>query len=90
MATKLFFRVAVTKVIAVELDPEKLDAEFWDEFNETITDRGGPDDAYLAKHIAWNFVQGGTDFVEGVGPLSEMNVTAREIDSDVTIEARKP
>lgn len=86
MMTKKIYDVSVTKIIRVELDEGKLDAEFWDEFNETIADRGGPDDAYLAKHIAWNFVQGDTDFVEGVGPLSEMNIKAREIDADMESE----
>ena len=85
MATK-HFTVSVTKVIAVEFDTEKLDDEFWDEFNSTIQDRGGPDIEYLAEHAAWNFVQGSEDFIEGIGPLDEMNIRLREIDSDVAVE----
>ncbi len=80
------YTVAVTKYIDVVLDPEKLDAEFWEEFNSTITDRGGPDNKYLAKHIAWNIVQGEDVFVEGVGDLKEMNISAVENGSDVSVE----
>lgn len=86
--SKQFFLVAVTKVITVEFDDTKLDAEFWDEFNSTIQDRGGPDIEYLAEHAAWNFVQGSEDFIEGIGSLDEMNITIREIDSDVRLEAQ--
>lgn len=84
--SSLTYHVAVTKIIEVTLDTDKLDAEFWDEFNSSITDRGGPDNDYIAEHIAWNYVQGAEDFVEGVGPLKEMNITVREVDSDVEIE----
>ena len=82
------YLVAVTKYIEVRLDPSKLDAEFWDDFNSTITDRGGPDEEYLAEHIAWNFVQGDQYFIEGVGDLNEMNITVIEEDSDVQSEER--
>lgn len=85
---KQSFRITVTKIIVVDLDTDKLDTEFWREFNETITDRGGPDNEYLAEHIAWNYVQGSDDFVEGVGPLKEMNIAVREVDSDVEVEDR--
>lgn len=84
MATKTY-RVAVTKVIAVTLDLDKLDAEFWHDFNTGISDRGGPDTDYLAKHAAWNFVQGDTEFIEGIGPLKEMNVKISEVDSETEI-----
>ncbi|MFC3206824.1 hypothetical protein [Aquamicrobium soli] len=84
--SKQTYRVAVTKIIEVTLDLAKLDAEFWDEFNSSITDRGGPDLDYIAEHIAWNYAQGAEDFVEGVGPLKEMNITVHEVDGDVEIE----
>lgn len=88
--SKQCFDVAVTKTIRVELDTAKLDAEFWNEFNTIITDRGGPDNEYLAEHIGWNFVQGDEKFVEGVGLLSEMNITAREIESEVAANETDP
>lgn len=78
------FSVAVTKYIDVTLDTDKLDADFWEEFNSMITDRGGPDNEYLAEHIAWNFVQGDDEFVEGVGDLKEMNISVAEAGSDVS------
>ena len=80
------FSVAVTKYIDVTLDTDKLDADFWEEFNSMITDRGGPDNEYLAEHIAWNFVQGDYEFVEGVGDLKEMNISVAEAGSDVSSE----
>ncbi len=82
------YSVAVTKYIDVTLDTDKLDADFWNEFNSLITDRGGPDNEYLAEHVAWNVVQGYDDFVEGVGDLKEMNITASETGSDVSVEVR--
>jgi len=86
MAEKTF-RVAVTKYLEVRLNTEKLDAEFWHDFNTSITDRGGEDFEYLAEHAAWNYVQGDTVFIEGIGPLDEMHVFIAEVDSDVTVEA---
>jgi len=86
MMTKKKFRVNVTKTIEVEFDLAKLDDEFWNDFNTSIYDRGGPDIDYLAEHAAWNYVQGDTDFIEGIGPLKEMNITIAEVDSDVTID----
>lgn len=83
--SKQSFQVAVTKFVSVEFDTEKLDAEFWGEFNDTITDRGGPDIEYLAEHVAWNFVQGDAQFIEGIGPLANMNVKVSEIDSEVDV-----
>ena len=82
------YSVAVTKYIDVTLDTDKLDADFWKEFNSLITDRGGPDNEYLAEHVAWNVVQGYDDFVEGVGDLKEMNITTSETGSDASVEAR--
>lgn len=82
------YSVAVTKYIDVTLDTDKLDDDFWKEFNSLITDRGGPDNEYLAEHVAWNVVQGYDDFVEGVGDLKEMSITASETGSDVSVEAR--
>ncbi|KAB2693362.1 hypothetical protein [Brucella intermedia] len=82
------FSVAVTKYIDVTLDTDKLDADFWEEFNSMITDRGGPDNEYLAEHIAWNFVQGDDEFVEGVGDLKEMNISVAEAGSDVSSEVQ--
>ena len=71
-----------------DLDTDKLDADFWEEFNSMITDRGGPDNEYLAEHIAWNFVQGDDEFVEGVGDLKEMNISVAEAGSDVSSEVQ--
>jgi len=85
---KQTFSVAVTKYIDVTLDTDKLDADFWEEFNSMITDRGGPDNEYLAEHIAWNFVQGDDEFVEGVGDLKEMNISVAEAGSDVSSEVQ--
>lgn len=82
---KRVFKVSVTKFVSVEFDTDKLNDEFWREFNETIYDRGGPDIEYLAEHVAWNFVQGDDRFIEGIGPLDEMNVSVREIDSEVDV-----
>lgn len=85
--TKQRFEVSVTKILTVEFDVSKLDDEFWEEFNGSISDRGGPDVEYLAKHAGWNFVQGDEDFIEGIGSLDDMNVVIREIDSNVEVEA---
>lgn len=79
------FEVSVTKTLSVEFDTDKLDDEFWRDFNSSISDRGGPDLEYLAEHAAWNFVQGEERFIEGIGPLDEMGVKIREIDSDVEV-----
>lgn len=84
------YRVAVTKFISVTLDMDKLDAEFWRDFNSSIDDRGGPDPDYLAEHAAWNFVQGDDDFIEGIGPLDEMNITIREVGNEAEILDRSP
>lgn len=77
------FKVEVTKYITVSFDDSKLDDQFWEEFNSTISDRGGPDLYYLAEHAAWNFVQGDSEFIEGIGPLKEMNISISETGSDV-------
>lgn len=77
------FKFAVTKFVEVTIDTDNFDEEFWNDFNSSITDRGGEDFEYLAEHIAWNHVQGDTVFVEGVGNLLEMGVKSREYDSDV-------
>lgn len=90
MAMKKTYRVAVTKFISVTFDLDKLDAEFWHDFNTSIDDRGGPDPDYLAEHAAWNFVQGDTQFIEGIGPLDEMNITISEVDSDTEIVGEEP
>lgn len=82
--SKQAFQVAVTKVLSVVFDTDKLDADFWADFHASITDGADIDD--LAKHAAWNYVQGYDDFIEGIGDLKEMNVVIREIDSDVEIE----
>lgn len=79
------FEVSVTKIISVRFDTEKLDDEFWTDFNTSITDRGGPDIEYLAEHAAWNFVQGDTRFIEGIGDLREMNIIIDEIDREVEV-----
>lgn len=84
--SKQTFRVSVTKIVSVEFDTDKLDAEFWHDFHTSITEGADIDD--LAKHAAWNFVQGAYDFNEGIGDLREMNVVIREIDSEVEIEDR--
>jgi hypothetical protein len=86
MATRSF-KVSVTKVLTVTFDEAKLDDQFWREFNESITDRGGPDIEYLAEHAGWNHVQGDTQFIEGIGPLKEMGVQISEVDSEVEVEA---
>lgn len=81
------FEVSVTKILTVEFDTVKLDDEFWEDFNGSITDRGGPDIEYLAEHAGWNFVQGAENFIEGIGSLGDMNVVIREIGSNVEVEA---
>lgn len=73
-------RFEVVKLIEVTIDEGKLDAEFWEDFNNSITDRGGPDPDYIGEHVAWNYVQGAYYFVEGVGNLAEMNIQVREVD----------
>lgn len=82
------FAVIVTKWLSVEFDTEKMDAEFWKDFNESISDRGGEDYEYLAEHAAWNFAQGEEMFIEGIGDLREMGVVIRENDSEVEVESR--
>jgi hypothetical protein len=71
----------VVQTIEVVIDESKMGAEFWDDFNKSITDRGGPDPDYICEHIAWNYAMGAERFVEGVGDLKEMNVRVREIES---------
>lgn len=82
------FVVSVTKWLSVEFDTEKMDEEFWDDFNNSISDRGGKDYEYLAEHAAWNFAQGEEMFIEGIGNLREMGVVIRENDSEVEVESR--
>jgi len=84
--SKLTFNVRVTKVIEVTFETDYLTDEFWDDFNSSISDRGGPDPEYLAEHAAWNFVQGDERFIEGIGPLKEMEIVIRETDSEVDVE----
>lgn len=86
MMGKKTFVVAVTKIVQVEFDTDKLNTEFWHDFNTSISDRGGPDLEYLAEHAAWNFVQGEERFIEGIGPLNEMNIKITETDSDISVE----
>lgn len=81
--TKRAFAVEVTRSYIVEFDTDKLDDEFWAEFNSTITDRGGEDLPYLAEHAVWNFMQGDTEFIEGIGDLKEAGVVISEDQSDV-------
>jgi hypothetical protein len=78
------YSVDVVTTYRVEIDDEKIDADFWREFSETITDTGGPDLDYLVEHIAWNVSRGEWRFVEGVGDLKEMNITCDESDCEVT------
>ena len=84
--TRKAYRVFVTKTIEVSFDMDKLDDEFWSDFNSSIDDRGGPDPEYLAEHAAWNYAQGDHDFIEGIGDLTEMGVRITETDSDVEVE----
>lgn len=81
------YRVEVTHFVKVTLDLEKLDDQFWQEFNSTIDDRGGPDPDYIAEHVAWNHVQREDDFVEGVGSLKEMNIKVHTFDTEVDVES---
>lgn len=78
------FQVAVTKIVEVEIDTEKLDAAFYHDFHTSITD--GADEEDIVRHIAWNYVQGDDRFIEGIGDLKEMNVAITEVDSDVDIQ----
>lgn len=81
------YRVFVTKTIEVSFDMDKLDDEFWSDFNSSINDRGGADPEYLAEHAAWNYSQGDHDFIEGIGDLTEMGIRIAETDSDVEVES---
>lgn len=78
------FQVAVTKIVEVEIDTDKLDEEFYTDFHTSITD--GADEADIVRHIAWNYVQGDDRFIEGIGDLKQMNVVVTDVDSDVDIQ----
>lgn len=86
--SKKRFEVVVTKYVSVEFETDNFDEEFWNDFNTSISDRGGEDYTYLAEHAAWNFVQGEETFIEGIGDLGEMGVRMREVDSEVDVNAR--
>jgi hypothetical protein len=86
--TKKRFEVSVTKIVLVEFETDNFDEEFWEDFNTSISDRGGEDFTYLAEHAAWNFVQGEETFIEGIGDLKEMGVKLAEIDNEIDVYAR--
>jgi len=89
--------VEVVHKVKVTLDTEKLTQDFCDQFNETINYFGDADDDLNevveehAKHLATLYSNGAIydipgstqdqQFVEGYGPLGEMNIS---IEGDVS------
>lgn len=84
---KKSFEVAITKTLRVEFDSTKLTDEFWRDFNEMISDRGGPDIEYLAEHVGWNYVQGYEKFIEGIGEIKEMGISIEERSDGVEVQS---
>ena len=86
------FSVEVTVSVDVTLDETKFTPEFFEEFNDSITDWGDDLEEH-AKHLAWVHATGVEDlayvsrapFVEGYGPVDEMGIQAvtRDTETDV-------
>lgn len=83
--TKRTFQIAVTKFLQVEVETDKLDAEFFADFQQSITHYDTVEQ--IAEHVAWGYVQGAEYFVEGVGDLKEMNIRVNEVDSYVELQS---
>lgn len=95
------FTVDVTQTIEVTLDDTKFTPEFFKEYNESITYRGGDDGDIEwalrnhAEHLAWVHATGvealdyvtpsAAAFVEGYGPASDMGIKAREIATETEV-----
>jgi hypothetical protein len=88
MADKRMFRVEVTQTVEVELDPTKFDEAFMEEFRESFfpfSDLGDHAE-HLAQLEARGVVDLGrysTEFVEGYGPIKDMGISARVIDTEI-------
>lgn len=84
------YAVEVTSIVEVTLDETKFTPEFFAEFNSTISDWDYDLEEH-AKHLAWvhatgvEALDGYGAFVEGYGPVKDMGITARLIDTDVVL-----
>ena len=84
------FTIEVTQTIEVELDPAKFDDAFMEEFRESFFPFYDLEDH--AEHIAQLQARGVIDlegyispntFVEGYGPVQDMGIKARVIDTEI-------
>lgn len=93
------YHVVVTLDVEVTLDASKFTPEFFGEYNNSITYRGGDDGDIEwalknhAEHLAWVHATGVEDlesrvaFVEGYGPASDMGIRAIVTDADSTVSS---
>lgn len=80
--------IEVTQRIEVTIDETKFDAEFFEQFNESITDYGDDLNEHV-RHLAVLYTRGFADdhmFIEGYGPAKEMGIKFNVIEEYDTIE----
>lgn len=93
------FTVEVRQTVEVTMDADAFTPEFFEEYNSSITYRGGDDGDIEwalrehAEHLAWVHATGvelldGFDspFIEGYGPASEMGIKADTVSVDTSVE----
>lgn len=98
------FTVEVRQTVEVTLDADAFTPEFFEEYNTSITYRGGDDGDVEwalrshAEHLGWVHATGLEDleyvsrppFVEGYGPVDEMGIRAKTVDTDTDVSASEP
>ncbi len=83
--------VTVVQRIQVEIDEEKFDPKFLQEFAETFYDFKTVEEHIL--HLGQMFARGimpECGFVEGYGELAEMGIKVRDIDLETTLSDCEP
>jgi len=89
------FRVEVTQEIEVELDAEKFDEAFMEEFREgfyPFTDLIDHAE-HIGQLAARGFIEGGrilSEFIEGYGQSKDMGISARAVSIETTTLAGGP
>lgn len=82
------FRVAVTQVVEVNLDPTKFTEDFMQEFRESYYPFRNINQH--AEHIAqmharglYDLYEGSNEFIEGYGRSDEMGITALVVETEI-------
>lgn len=83
------FEVTIKRIVDVEVDETKFDAQFYNEFSQTFW-RMRNLNGHM-EHIAC--VSAGSDenfslerFIEGYGPCKDMGITTMIVDDDMEVE----